>query len=138
MTRKLFNALPHIDIHVVLGRPGSGHRAAQQQWEQAGVRRRVVLTVPHFVTAALAASETDSVAALPDRLAALCVRLLPLKKVAAAFPLPRLTTVMVWHERTDADPGAAYLRQLVAEAVRSPAPALSAPRRARGSSRRSS
>ena len=102
------------------------------------MRRRVVLTVPHFLTAAMAAAETDSVAALPDRLAALCLRLLPLKKVAATFPLPRLTTVMVWHERTDADPGAAYLRQLVAEAVRNPAPALSAFRSARESSRRSS
>jgi hypothetical protein len=28
-----------------------------------------------------------------------------------------LTTVMVWHERTDLDPGAKLFRQLVAEAV---------------------
>jgi DNA-binding transcriptional LysR family regulator len=33
MTRELFNALPHIDVHVVLGRPGTGHRVAQRQWE---------------------------------------------------------------------------------------------------------
>jgi hypothetical protein len=32
--------------------------------------------------------------------------------------MPRLTTVMVWHERTDADPGARFFRQLVAETVR--------------------
>jgi hypothetical protein len=38
--------------------------------------------------------------------------------VTAAFPMPRLTTVMVWHERTDADPGAWFFRQLVGEAVR--------------------
>jgi DNA-binding transcriptional LysR family regulator len=138
MTRELFNALPHIDIHVVLGRPGTGYRAAQQHWEKARVRRRVALTVPHFLIAAMAAAETDCVAALPDRLAELCLRLLPLKKVAATFPLPSLTTVMVWHERTDADPGAAYLRQLVAEAVRGPVPGISAPRSARESSRRSS
>jgi hypothetical protein len=35
------------------------------------------------------------VAALPDRLAALCIRLLPLKRVETAFPMPRLTTVLV-------------------------------------------
>lgn len=90
MTRELCNALPHIDEHVVLGRPV----------EMARVRRRVVLTVPYLMTAALAAAETDCVAALPDRVAALCVRLLPLKRVETTFPLPRLTTVMVWHERT--------------------------------------
>jgi len=118
MTRALFNTLPHIDVHVVLGRPGTGHRVAQRQWEKAHVRRRSVLTVPYFLIAAMAAAETDCVAALPDRLADLCVGLLPLKKVAATFPLPRLTTVMVWHERTDADPGAKFFRELVAEAVR--------------------
>src|SRR5262249_20108239 len=32
MTRALFNALPHIDVHVVLGRPGTGHRVAQRGW----------------------------------------------------------------------------------------------------------
>jgi DNA-binding transcriptional LysR family regulator len=113
MTRELFNELPHIDVHVVLGRPGTGHRIAERGWEQARLRRRVVLTVPYFMTAALAAAATDCVAGLPDRMAALCVRLLPLKKVAAAFPLPSMTTVMAWHERTDADPGARVLREIV-------------------------
>jgi DNA-binding transcriptional LysR family regulator len=119
MTRELFNALPHVDVHVALGRPGTGHRVAQRQWEHARVRRRVVLTVPYFLIAAMAAAQTDCVAALPDRVADLCIRLLPLKRVAATFPMPRLTTVMVWHERTDADPGARFFRQLVAEAVHS-------------------
>jgi DNA-binding transcriptional LysR family regulator len=69
------------------------------------------------MTAAFAAAETDCVAAIPDRLAALCARLLPVKQVAAAFTLPRLTTVMIWHERTEADPGARIFRELVAKAV---------------------
>ena len=117
LTRDLFNELPHIDVHVALGRPGTGHRVAQRSWEQARVHRRVVLTVPYFMTAAMAAAQTDGVAAIPDRVADLCTRLLPLKRVAATFPMPRLTTVMVWHERTDADPGARFFRRLVAEAV---------------------
>jgi DNA-binding transcriptional LysR family regulator len=117
ITRELFNELPHIDVHVVLGRPGTGHRVAQRGWERAGVRRRVVLTVPYFMTAALAAAATDCIAGLPDRMAALCVSLLPLKKVRAVFPLPSMTTVMVWHERTDRDPGAGVFRNVIADAV---------------------
>jgi DNA-binding transcriptional LysR family regulator len=93
MTRELFNKLPHIDVHVVLGRPGTGHRVAQRGWERAHVRRRVVLTVPYFIIAAMAAAETDCVAALPSRMADLCVRLLPLKCVQAMFRLP--------HEHSD-------------------------------------
>jgi len=120
ITRALFNRLPHIDVHVALGRPGAGHRVAQRGWERAGVRRRVVLTVPYFMTAALAAAATDCIAGLPDRMAALCVSRLPLKKVAAAFPLPSMTTVMIWHQRTDTDPGACAFRNLVADAVAVP------------------
>src|SRR5689334_2552216 len=52
MTREQFNALPHVDVHVVLGRPGTGHRVAQRGWEKARVKRHVVLTVPYFMTAA--------------------------------------------------------------------------------------
>src|SRR5262245_25615434 len=131
MTRELFNALPHIDVHVVLGRPGTGHRVAQRGWEHAHVHRRVVLTVPYFMTAAMAAAATDCVAALPDRMADLCVRLLPLKRVEAAFTLPSLTTVMVWHERTDADPGATLFRQIVAQAVTSDSTARRSRKRGR-------
>jgi DNA-binding transcriptional LysR family regulator len=118
MTRELFNKLPHIDVHVVLGQPGTGYPVARRGWERAHVRRRVVLTVPYFMIAAMAAAETDCVAALPSRMADLCVRLLPLKRVQAVFPLPRINTVMVWHERTDEDPGAKVFRDIVIEAVR--------------------
>lgn len=118
MTRELFNELPHVDVHVVLGRPGTGHRVAQRGWERAHVRRRVVLTVPYFIVAAMAAAETDCVAALPGRMADLCVRLLPLKRVRATFPLPRMNTVMVWHERTHSDAGAKAFREMVIEVAR--------------------
>lgn len=118
MTRELFSELPHIDVHVVLGRPGTGHRVAQRGWERAQVRRRVVLTVPYFIIAAMAATETDCVAALPSRMADLCVRLLPLKRVRAMFPLPRMNTVMVWHQRTNEDPGAKLFRDIILECAR--------------------
>src|SRR5215475_9079219 len=120
MTRELFNTLPHIDVHVVLGRPGTGHRVAERGWERARVRRRVVLTVPYFMVAAMAAAETDCVAALPSRMADLCISLLPLKRVRAMFPLPRMNTVMVWHERTHEDPGAKLFRDIVLECGRAP------------------
>jgi len=102
---ELFNELPHVDVHVVLGQPGTGHQVAQRVWERAHRRRRVVLTVPYFIIAAMAAAETDCVAGLPSRVADLCVRLLPLKQVRAMFPLPHMNTMMVWHQRTNEDPG---------------------------------
>jgi DNA-binding transcriptional LysR family regulator len=118
ITRELFNALRHVNVEVALGRTGEGHRVAEAQWQAQGLRRQVVLTVPYFMTAALAAATTDLVVGLPERLARLCCELLPLRAVTATFPLPRVRMAMVWHQRTDADPGARYFREMVAEAVR--------------------
>ena len=69
ITRELFNELPHIDVHVVLGRPGTGHRVAERHWEQARLHRRTRADGALLLTAALAAAQTDCVAALPDRVA---------------------------------------------------------------------
>jgi DNA-binding transcriptional LysR family regulator len=118
LTPKLFNELPHIDIEVVLGRTGVGHRLAEQHWRRAGLERKVAITVPYFTTAAWIASRTDCIAGLPSRLAEVVCRTLPLKVAATTFPLPKMGMSIVWHERTDADPGGRYFRELVLETVR--------------------
>jgi DNA-binding transcriptional LysR family regulator len=117
LTPKLFNELPHIDVEVVLGRTGVGHRLAEQHWRRAGLTRKVAIAVPYFTTAAMIASRTDCVAGLPSRLAEIVCRYLPLKMAVTTFPLPKMGLSLVWHERTDADPGGAYFRELVVEAV---------------------
>ncbi len=117
LTPKLFNTLPHIDVEVVLGKTGIGHRMAEQHWKAAGLERKVAVRVPYFTTAAMIAARTDCVAGLPSRLAKVLCKTMPLKIVPTTFPLPKMGISLVWHERTDADPGARYFRQLVAEAV---------------------
>lgn len=117
VTPKLFGELDHIDVEVVLGRTGTGHRLAEQHWRRAGIERKVAITVPYFITAAMIASRTDCVAALPGRMADLVCRYFPLTRLATTFPLPKMGMSLVWHERTDADPGARYFRDLVVEAV---------------------
>lgn len=117
MTPRLFNRLGHIDVEVALGKPGVGHRGAEQHWRGLGLVRRVATRVPYFTTAAMVAARTDLVAGLPSRAARVLVRLLPVKIVPATFALPSMGISMTWHERTDGDPGARYLRTLIAEAV---------------------
>lgn len=119
MTPKLFGELPHIDVEVVLGRTGVGHRLAEQHWRRLRLERKVAITVPYFTTAAMIASRTDCIAALPGRLAGVMCDYLPLKAVCATFPLPSMEMSLVWHERTDADPGGRYFRDLVVKTVTS-------------------
>jgi DNA-binding transcriptional LysR family regulator len=117
ITPKLFNELPHVDIEVVLGKKGVGHRLAEQHWKRAGLTRRIAVTVPYFTTAALIAAKTDCIAGVPSRVAETLCRGLPIKIAKATFPLPTMSLSLVWHERTDADPAARYFRQVVIDAV---------------------
>ena len=117
LTPKLFNELPHIDVEVVLGRPGIGHRLSEQHWQRAGLERKVAVTVPYFTTAAMIAVHTDCVAGLPSRMAKTLCEHLPLKILATTLPMPTMGLALAWHERTDMDPGCRYFRDLVVKAV---------------------
>jgi DNA-binding transcriptional LysR family regulator len=116
LTPKLFNALPHIDVEVALGRPGIGHRLSEQHWQRAGLERKVSITVPYFTTAAMIAAHTDCIAGLPSRMAKKLCKLLPLKILATTLPMPTMGLSLAWHERTDTDPGCRYFRDLVVKA----------------------
>lgn len=118
MTPKLFGELPHIDVEVALGRKGFGHQQAARHWRRRGLERHVQITVPYFTTAALVAARTDCVAALPHRVAETLATLLPIKIVPTTFPLPTMQISLVWHDRTDADPGGRFFRKLVVDTVR--------------------
>jgi len=133
MTPRQFNGEKHIDVQVALGRTGAGHQIAEQMWRSLGLSRDVVLAVPHFMAAAMAAARTDYVAALPTRVAQMACGFLPLRVTRPAFEMPRAEVTLIWHARSDADAGAAYFRELVARAVRETpaAPRATARRRPR-------
>ena len=118
MTPKLFGELPHIDVEVALGRKGVGHQQAARHWRSSGLERHVRFTVPYFTTAALVAARTDCIAGIPHRLAETLVAALPIKIVPTTFPLPAMRMSLVWHDRSDRDPGARFFRKLVVDAVR--------------------
>jgi DNA-binding transcriptional LysR family regulator len=116
ITPKVFNDLRHIDVEVVLGKKGIGHRAAEQHWRSMGLERRVAVTVPYFTTAAMIASRTDWVAALPSRAAEVLRSSLPIRIAPTTFALPAMGISITWHERTDADAGARYFRRMLIQA----------------------
>ncbi len=118
LTPRLFGELAHIDVEVALGRKGFGHQQAARHWRAGGLERHVRFTVPYFTTAALVAARTDCIAGLPHRVAETLVATLPIKIVPTTFPLPTMRVSLVWHERTDRDPGARFFRELVVDAVR--------------------
>ncbi len=118
VTPKLFNELGHIDVEVALGKKGVGHEGAERHWRSVGLVRRVAITVPYFTTAVMMAAGTDLVAGLPNRAAEVLCAAFPVRIARTTFPLPSMGISLMWHERTDADLGARYVRRLVADATR--------------------
>lgn len=95
--------------HVVVSPEGGNFRGSTDTaLEKAGVTRRVVLSVPHFLTAMSVIASTDLVAMLPSRLVHHASRL---QVVPAPVDVPKYEMGMVWHERSHRDPAHQWLRQ---------------------------
>lgn len=101
--------------HVIVSPDGGGFRGVTDEaLAEAGLARRVVLSVPHFLFVISALAQTDLVAMLPWRL----VRdNAALKVVEAPVDVPGYEMCMLWHERVHRDPAHQWLREQIAAAV---------------------
>ncbi|WP_028216609.1 LysR family transcriptional regulator [Paraburkholderia oxyphila] len=98
--------------HVIVSPDGGGFRGVTDETlAEAGLARRVVLSVPHFLFVMSALAQSDLVAMLPWRL----VRDNPaLKVVDAPVEVPGYEVCMLWHERVHRDPAHQWLREQIA------------------------
>ena len=85
--------------HVRVLAAGTGHGRVETALERQGVRRRVRMTVPHYVALGDVLGHSDLMATVPERFA---------QRVMTPFGL---TTIhQFWHERLHRDPGHQWLR----------------------------
>lgn len=98
--------------HAIVSPDGGGfHGVADTALAAAGLSRRVVLSVPHFLFLKQALARTDLVALLPSRL----VRDEPaLRAVEPPLEVPGFEMLMLWHERVHRDPAHRWLRERIA------------------------
>ncbi|MGS0891852.1 LysR family transcriptional regulator [Burkholderia stagnalis] len=101
--------------HVIVSPDGGGFLGVTDDaLTKAGVTRRVVLSVPHFLFVMSAVASTDLVAMLPERL----VRDTPaLRIVDAPVDVPGYEMSMLWHERVHRDPAHRWLRETISASV---------------------
>ncbi|WP_434707484.1 LysR family transcriptional regulator [Pseudomonas sp. R1-1] len=104
-TRERFCTLEH----VLVSREGGGFfGVTDRALADVGLRRNVVLSVPHFLMAMSVLVSTDLVAMLPSRL----VRGNPaLQVVDAPLEVPGYEMAMFWGERAHRDPAHKWLRE---------------------------
>lgn len=98
--------------HVMVSPDGGGfYGVTDEALARAGMQRRVVLSVPHFLFVSAVVAGTDLVAMLPARL----VRGSPgLQVVEPPVEVPGYEMSMLWHERVHRDPAHRWLRELIA------------------------
>jgi DNA-binding transcriptional LysR family regulator len=107
---KRYVALPHLLV-APRGTPGS---ALDDALAREGQRRRVVLTVPHFLVAPFVIATTDLVWTAPVGVARAFTHL-PLAVREPPFRVDGFTVSMRWHVRLDRDPGLRWLRGVLRE-----------------------
>ncbi|MFC4763620.1 LysR family transcriptional regulator [Dyella koreensis] len=101
--------------HVIVSPDGGGFGGVTDEvLAQTGLKRRVVLSVPHFLFVRSVLANTDLVAMLPARL----VRdVSALQVVEPPVEVPGYQMAMLWHERSHRDPAHQWLREYIAGAV---------------------
>jgi DNA-binding transcriptional LysR family regulator len=96
--------------YVIVSPEGGGFRGATDTaLEGRGRKRRVVLSVPHFLFVPEVVARTDLVAMLPSRL--LKDRFDHLQILPAPLEIPSYEMAMIWHERSHLDPAHTWLRE---------------------------
>ncbi|QCP53442.1 LysR family transcriptional regulator [Trinickia violacea] len=101
--------------HVIVSPDGGGfYGVTDEALAEAGLSRRVVLSVPHFLFVMSVLASTDLVAMLPERL----VRdVSALRVFEAPAEVPGYEMSMLWHERSHRDPAHQWLREQIADSV---------------------
>jgi DNA-binding transcriptional LysR family regulator len=101
--------------HVLISPQGQGPGIVDLALAEQGLSRDIALRVPYFMTAPLIVARTDLVLTLPERVAKVLSRMLPVRLVSPPLPLREFSMVQAWHERHHASPRHVYLRRLISE-----------------------
>lgn len=103
----------HSAHHAVVVAQGTGHGVVEEQLANAGIKRPVRLTLPHFAAIPYIVSSSDLVVTVTGKLAeATCERFgLTVREHPLAFP--EIPINLFWHRRFHQDPGNRWLRGLM-------------------------
>ncbi|SAK89216.1 LysR family transcriptional regulator [Caballeronia hypogeia] len=99
--------------HLVVVAAGTGHRNVDDWLRKNSVRRKVRLTVPHFMSVGHILQRTDLIATVPERLALQLVEPFSLSVCPLPVKVPAAPIHLLWHERVQHDEANRWLRDVV-------------------------
>lgn len=114
--------------HVLVAPRGAPGGIVDSALEKLGKQRRVVARVQHFVSAPFVVATTDLAVTCPATVFDAVKAFLPVVAVELPIAIPEDRTSLVWHERSQDDPGHIWLRKQVAAHVQEQPPRRGAAR----------
>ena len=99
--------------HMLISREGTRIGVIDEWLAKKGLKRRVALIVPHFLSAPFIVAKTDMVLSLPERIATQFVGLAPVKILPLRMDFPDYRLVMIWHPLWEKDPAHRWLREQI-------------------------
>ncbi len=99
--------------HAMYWTTGSPHSQIEQVLARQGLTRSIGARVPCFAAVPFMVAATDMIATMPQDLATLFSRLVPIRLFAPPLDLPNFEIKQYWHTRHHAEPGYRWLRALV-------------------------
>jgi len=100
--------------HVTVAMRSNIDAIVESEMRRQGIPRDVVVELGHAAGAGQIVSGSDLVAVLSEPLAIVYCRSGELRSWPLPFDIPRYEVKQYWHRRTHRDPGARWLRQLIA------------------------
>lgn len=104
--------------HALIAPRGKQGGHVDRALARLGKKRRVVLTVPHFLVAPILVARSDLVLTLPERVARAFAGMLPLRTVEPPLDVEGFSVSAFWHERQARDPAHAWLRSVIVDVCR--------------------
>jgi DNA-binding transcriptional LysR family regulator len=101
--------------HLHVSTKGESRGYVDALLRERGMKRKVTVTVGHFLLAPLLVCTSDLVVTEPRRLFGSLADRLPLHLLAPPIAIPPFRVVQTWHARHDADAGHQWLRRIVRE-----------------------
>jgi DNA-binding transcriptional LysR family regulator len=101
--------------HVAVKPPGTLEDPVETWLKQEGLRRNVVLIVPHYLQSLHVVAQSDLIAVVPERLVQAYAVKLRLKTIPVPLDVGTFDEYLLHPARTHADPGCVWLRGVLKE-----------------------
>lgn len=100
--------------HVVVAAESRSQELFEHHLLKMGLRRRVILQIPHFMSLPFLIAQSDYIATVPAAVGVWYKSLLPLDLLRPPLQTPSIPLYQFWHSRFHHDPAVMWLRQVIA------------------------